>query len=259
MEFEDRVAVVSGASQGIGRTVALHFARQGAAVVLTARSGERLEEVHQEIAAAGGESMVVPCDLTDEDQVERLASTALSAYGQFDVLVCSSGIAGPTGELWTLAVKDWDRTFAVNVGGVFLCCRALMPSMIEAGKGSVVVIGSATGKRAQHGRTPYAASKAALIGLVRSLALEAGPAGVRVNLISPGPVKGPRLDRVIKDMADSHGMSEKEMADELASATFLGRVVASQEVASAVSFLASDAAGSITGEDLNVSAGLVTY
>lgn len=259
MNTKAKVAVVVGASRGIGRAVALRFAHEGMKVVLAARSSESLEDVRQQIVEAGGESMVVPVDLTDENQVARFAATALSDQGRIDVLVCCAGVAGPTGELWTLAVADWDRTFAVNVRGTFLCCRAFVPSMIERGQGSVIVIGSATGKRALHGRSAYGASKTALIGLVRTLACETGPSGVRVNLISPGPVEGSRLARVIESQAACRGLTEKEVYDELASTTFLGRVVEPKDVAAATSFLASDAAHSITGEDLNVSGGFVTY
>jgi NAD(P)-dependent dehydrogenase (short-subunit alcohol dehydrogenase family) len=257
--FAGRVAVVTGAGQGIGREIALGFAREGARVVLAARSRDRLEAVAAEIVDAGGQALVAPTDVTDPASVNRLRDTVLEHYGTVDILVNNSGIAGPTAVLWEQTLEDWEETFRVNVGGVFLCCQAFLPTLIANRRGSVVVIGSMTGKRPLHGRTPYAASKTALIGLVRTLASEAGPADVRVNLISPGPVTGERLERVIATQANSRGLPEEEVRRQLASPSPLGRFVEPADVADAVLFLASDQAVSITGEDLNVSAGTVTY
>lgn len=257
--FKDQVAVVTGAGQGIGREIALTFARQGARVVLAARSAKLLEEVAGEVDEAGGSALVVPTDVSDVDSVQQLRERVLAEVGRVDVLVANAGIAGPTAPLWEISPEEWDESFAVNVRGVFLCCRAFLPGMLERRDGSVVVIGSMTGKRPLYGRTPYAASKTALIGLVRTLASEVGPAGVRVNLISPGPVAGPRLDRVIANQAAAKGTTADAVRAELTSGSPLGRFVETSDIADAVAFLASDQARSITGEDLNVSVGIVSY
>jgi NAD(P)-dependent dehydrogenase (short-subunit alcohol dehydrogenase family) len=253
--LDGRTAVVTGASQGIGKAIAVRFAGEGAHVVLAARSRERLEETAAEIGARGGSARVVPVDLRVAADVDRLADEV----GTVDAIVANSGIAGPTTELWKLDPADWDETIAVNLTGTFLLCRALLPAMVERNSGSVVVIGSASGKHPLWGRTPYAASKAGLVGLVRTLAHELGPHGVRVNLISPGGVAGPRIEAVIHEQARAHGTSYDDVYGEHLKTVPLRRLVSPDEIASAAVFLASDASAGTTGEDLNVSAGFVMH
>jgi NAD(P)-dependent dehydrogenase (short-subunit alcohol dehydrogenase family) len=253
------VVVVTGAGRGIGRVIALRFARAGARLVLAARSAAELDETRGLVADLGAEAFVVQTDVTDQAQTERMAQAALTEFGALDVLVCNSGIAGPTAPLWETEPAQWRETFAVNVEGVFLCCRAALPAMLERGAGSVIVIGSMTGKRALHGRTPYAASKTALIGLVRTLAWEVGGSGIRVNLVSPGAVNGPRIEGVVAAQAKALSITEAEARGRFTSASPLGRLIEAEDVAETVSVLASPAAAGITGEDVNVSAGAVMY
>lgn len=254
-----RTALVTGAGQGIGRHIALRLAGEGARVVLTARSRDKLQATKAAIELGGGTALVAPADVGEPEQVEALAAEARDAFGRVDLLVNNSGIGGPTADLWAIDPDSWEATFRVNVTGVFLLCRALLPDMIDRGTGSVVVIGSATGKRPLPGRTPYAASKTALIGLVRTLAAEAGPHGVRVNLVSPGPVAGERLDSVVERQAAAAGTSLEEARAQFEATSPLRRVTSPEDVADAVVFLAGDRARSITGEDLNVSSGWVMY
>ena len=253
------VVVVTGAGRGIGRVIALRFARDGARLVLAARSVAELEDTRTLAVGLGAEAIVVPTDVTDAGQTEALARAALQQFGALDVLVCNSGIAGPTAPLWETEPEQWRETFAVNVEGVYLCCRAALPAMLERRAGSVIVIGSMTGKRALHGRTPYAASKTALIGLVRTLAWEVGESGLRVNLVSPGAVDGPRIEGVIAAQAKALSITEPEARARFTSASPLGRLIEADDVAETVRFLASPAAAGITGEDINVSAGAVMY
>jgi NAD(P)-dependent dehydrogenase (short-subunit alcohol dehydrogenase family) len=253
------VVVVTGAGRGIGRTIALRFASEGARLVLAARSVTELEDTRTLAVGLGAEAIVVRTDVTDQAQTEAMARAALDQFGALDVLVCNSGIAGPTAPLWEVEPEQWRQTFAVNVEGVFLCCRAALPSMLERGAGSVVVIGSMTGKRALYARTPYAASKTALIGLVRTLAWEVGESGIRVNLVSPGAVNGPRIEGVIAAQAKALSITEPEARARFTSASPLGRLIEADDVAETVRFLASPAAAGITGEDVNVSAGAVMY
>jgi len=256
---ERRVTLITGASQGIGRLLAHAFAEEGDDLVLASRNKSGLEETAEKARGLGSEVMVLPTDVTDAEQVQRLAADAVGRFGHIDVVVNNSGIAGPSGPMWELSVEDWRRTFAVNVEGVFLVSKAVLPHMVERHRGSVIIIGSITGKRPLWGRTPYAAAKSALVGLTRTLAVEAGTYGVRVNLISPGFVAGPRLDWVVAAQAEGRGISEAEARAEMESQAALQRLTQPEDVAAAALFLASDAAAGITGADLNVNSGAVMY
>ena len=257
--LKDGVAVVTGASRGIGREIALAFAKAGADLVLASRTEQGLHETRAAIERLEREGFVVPTDITQPASVQNLADSALDHFGRVDILVNNSGIGGPAAPLWKIDPADWEAPFAVNVTGTYLCCRAFLPSMIERKSGSVIFISSMTGKRPLWGRTPYAASKMALIGLARTLAVEAGPHGIRVNVISPGAVEGERIEWVISKQAEGRGISVDQARQELMSGSPLQRLVPPGDIAAAAVFLASDQADSITGMDLNVSAGLVMY
>jgi NAD(P)-dependent dehydrogenase (short-subunit alcohol dehydrogenase family) len=254
-----RVTVITGASQGIGRVIAATFAAEGDAVVLAARNAANLDRVAGEVEQAGGVPLVVETDVTDPASVESMAAQATAEFGGIDVVVANSGIGGPSGRLWELDPAEWDATFAVNVKGVFLTARATIPTMIERGKGSIVVIGSISGKRPLFGRSAYTSTKAALVGLTRTLALEVGSHGIRVNLISPGFVAGPRLDWVIRAQAEARGIDPAAVRAEFESQSPLGRLTEPQDVANTAVYLASDQSAGLTGADLNVNAGVVMY
>ncbi len=259
MLLKDKIVVVTGGGRGIGRVIALACAEEGANLVLAARSLEAMEETRAAITGLGREALVVPADIRDVHSVQAMAARALEYFGRVDVLVNNSGITGPTARLWEIAPEEWEETFAVNVTGVYLCCRAFLPSMIERRAGSIVIISSMTGKRPLVGRSPYAASKLALVGLARTLAWEVGAYGIRVNVISPGTVEGERVERVFRTQAELKGISIDEARQEFLRDSPLGRMVSPWDIARAVVFLASDQAASITGEDLNVSAGITMY
>ena len=252
------LAVITGAGRGIGREIALSFSSAGYTVVLAARSVEELKAVEGEVSDGGGQAWVVPTDLREEADVEQLVLEA-QERGSVEALVNNSGIAGPSGVLWEMDLKQWEETMAVNVTGVFLCCRGFLPGMIERGRGSIINIGSITGKRPLFGRTPYATSKMALVGLTRTLAFEAGRYGIRVNLISPGFVAGPRIERVIAMQAEAREVDPEEVRAEFEEESPLGRLTLPEEVARTAVFLASEAANGITGADINVNAGVVMY
>ena len=259
MLLKDKVAVITGGGRGIGRAIALAYAREGARMALAARTVAGLEETRRAVADLGSEALVVPTDISDVASVATLAQKTREHFGRVDILVNNSGIAGPTAPLWEITPDDWEATFAVNVTGTFLCCRAFLPVMIEQASGSIIMIGSMTGKRPLLGRTPYSASKLALVGLARTLAWETGPYGIRVNVISPGPVEGERIEMVFRKQAEVKGISIDEARQAFLRDSPLNRLVPPQDVAAAAVFLASDRASSITGEDLNVSAGITMY
>lgn len=247
--------MVIGAGRGIGREIALRLARSGTPVVLGGRDRGALEAVAAEISP--GPSLVGSVDLLEPASVARLAEVVADRYGTPATLVCNSGIVGPVRPLWEVPLAEWQETIDVNLTGAYVCMHAFLPGMIRQGHGSVVLVGSMTGKRPLQHRSAYAASKAGLVGLCRSAAAEAGPFGVRVNLVSPGPVTGPRLDSVLAAQAQARGITAGEVLDSWAAP--LGGAVDGAQVADAVAFLAGAGAAAITGQDLNVSNGLVMY
>jgi NAD(P)-dependent dehydrogenase (short-subunit alcohol dehydrogenase family) len=258
LELADKVAVVTGAGRGIGRAISLRLGAAGAFVVLAGRDRSALEETAAALGGTG-RGLVVPTDVTSPDSVAALAEITVRELGRADVLVNNSGVGGPAGPLWEVPIEDWEDTLRVNLTGSFLVCRAFLPALVGQGSGSVVFIGSMTGKRPLLHRAPYAASKLGLLGLCRTLALDAAPFGVRVNLVSPGFVEGPRLDWVVDKQAVARGGSASDARSDMAAAAPLGRFVGPEDVAEAVLFLAGNRARNVTGEDLNVSAGLVMY
>jgi NAD(P)-dependent dehydrogenase (short-subunit alcohol dehydrogenase family) len=254
---EHRNVLVTGASGGIGREIARVMAADGWHVLLASRNVEKLEETKRLVTDQGGTADVHRLDVADEDAVNGLAAELTASGVSVDALVNNSGIAGPSKPLWEVEPDEWNATLDVNLGGVYLCCRAFVPQMIERGTGSIVNVGSVTGKNPLLYRSPYAASKAALIGLTKVLAADAGPSGVRVNLVSPGAVGGERLDWVVASRAKATGMSEDEIRAGASKDAALKRFTEATEVAAAVRFLASDESSGITGVDLTVAAGFV--
>ena len=254
-----KTAVVTGAGRGIGKEIALRLAAEGADIALAARSADQIEAVGNLVEKAGRRAIPVVTDLRNPADITKLAKTVASELGDTDILVNNSGIAGAMGNLWEIDPAGWDEAIQVNLTGVFLCCKAFLPAMIARRSGNVVIVGSATGKRPLKGRTPYAASKLALVGLVRTLAWELGEYDLRANLISPGAVDGARLQTVVQGQSEARGITVEQAREELAASSPLQRFVAPQNIAAAVAFLASDDAASITGEDFNVTAGLAMY
>jgi NAD(P)-dependent dehydrogenase (short-subunit alcohol dehydrogenase family) len=253
-----RVAAVTGANRGIGRAIAVALAAGGFTVAASARDPASLADTVAEAGKADGTAVPLACDVRDEVSVAAMAAQA-EALGPVQAVVANAGVAGPTRPLHELSLEDWRDTLATDLDGVFLTFRAFIPAMIERRGGSLIAISSMTGKRPLHGRTPYAAAKMGVIGLVRTLATELGPYGIRVNAICPGPVAGPRIDEVIRKQAAARGITEEQARAAFTGASPLGRLVEAEEVAAACVFLASDDSAAVTGEDLNVAAGVVMY
>jgi len=253
-----RVAVVTGANRGIGRAVTVALAAAGLTVAASARDPASLDGTVAEVEKAGGTAVPLACDVRDEASVAEMAAAA-EALGPVHAVVANAGVAGPTLPMQEITLADWRETIAADLDGVFLTFRAFIPAMIERRGGSLIAISSMTGKRPLHGRTPYAAAKMGVIGLVRTLATELGPYHIRVNAVCPGPVAGPRMDEVVRRQAAIRGITEEQARAALTEASPLRRMVEAGEVAAACAFLASDDSGAVTGEDLNVTAGVVMY
>jgi NAD(P)-dependent dehydrogenase (short-subunit alcohol dehydrogenase family) len=253
-----RVAVVTGANRGIGRAVAVALAADGFGVVVTARDPATLAETVVDVERAGGTALPLACDVRDEESVAGMAAAA-AELGPVHTVVANAGVAGPTAPLHQISLAEWRDCLATDLDGVFLTFRAFVPSLIAAGAGTLVAISSMTGKRPLHGRTPYAAAKMGVIGLVRTLALELGPHGIRVNAVCPGAVAGPRIEDVVRKQAAARGITEAEALAAFTASSPLGRLVEAEEVGRACAYLASDGAAAVTGEDMNVTAGAVMY
>ncbi|MBQ8383202.1 MAG: 3-oxoacyl-ACP reductase FabG [Clostridia bacterium] len=242
--MEQKVALVTGASSGIGRAIAVLLARNGYAVALGCRNAGAAETVAAQIRQSGGTALVCPADVTDAAAVESMVAAART-MGRIELLVPAAGIAYQN--LFQYTDEDtYDRIMDTNVKGAYLAAKAVLPDMIAAGRGSIVFLSSMWGEVGASCEAVYSASKAALIGLCKALAKEVGPSGVRVNCVSPGVIRTPMTEPLGEDTLSA-----------LAEETPLCRIGAPEEVADAVLFLASDAASFITGQILGVSGGLV--
>ncbi len=260
MRLQNQVAIVTGAGQGIGREIALRLGQEGAQVVVADIDAAGAEATAARIRDAGGPAAcAVSTDVADERQVAALVQAAMMPHQRIDILINNAGIMGPVKHLEDITLAEWTGTFAVNLAGMFLCCKHVLPTMKQRGRGSIVNIASVTGKRPLPQRTPYAASKMGVIGLTRTLAAEVGPWKIRVNAVCPGAVTGPRQDKVYEGIMRFTGKTRAQVLAERAELAALKTFVNPQDVAAVVAFLCSDDAAMMTGQDLNVSAGAVMY
>ncbi|MEU1488464.1 SDR family oxidoreductase [Streptomyces sp. NPDC005752] len=245
-----RTALVSGGGSGLGAAITRSLLSDGARVVITGRNERALRDTASRL---GPDVTHRVCDVSRPDEVASLAEGL--AGEEISVLVNNAGIAGPVAPLTEISAEDWDEVFDVNVRGVFLMCRAFLPAMTERGAGDVVNIASVSGKRPLLRRTPYCASKMAVIGLTATLAGEVGPLGVTVNSLSPGPVSGPRMERNFRLEAERGGTSYAEAEEAFVSRSALGRMVGEEEVGAAVSAMLR--MPGLCGADIDLSAGMV--
>ena len=243
--FEGKVALVTGASRGIGRAIAAQLAAQGALVVAAARGGNAAETVAA-IAAAGGRAQALALDVTDAEAAVAAVQGVVAEHGRLDILVSNAGI---TRDQLMLRMKrsDWDDVLATNLTAAFVLCQAAMKPMIKQRSGRIVAISSVVGQMGNAGQANYAASKAGLIGFCKSLAREVGSRHVTVNVVAPGFVETDMTKVVAEE-------TQKQWAAQIP----LGRLGTRDDIASAVCFLASDEASYITGQVLAVNGGMYT-
>jgi 3-oxoacyl-[acyl-carrier protein] reductase len=245
MNLEGRIALVTGASQGIGHACALQLARRGASIAVAARNHQKLEELVAAIAAVGGKAAVLPMDVADEDQVKSAIKSAIAHFGKIDILVNNAGI---TRDQLVMRMKraDWDAVLNTNLTSAYLCIQNVIPSMLKQRWGRIINITSIFGQMGQAGQANYAASKAGLIGLTMAIAREVASRNITSNAIAPGFIETSMTAALSEEFKQA---AVKQIP--------LGRVGTPQDIASAVVFLASDEAAYITGHVLNVNGGML--
>jgi 3-oxoacyl-[acyl-carrier protein] reductase len=245
MSLSGRVALVTGASQGIGRTCALRLAQEGATVAAAARNQEKLNQLVGEIVSAGGQAASFAVDVADEEQIRSAVKTAVAQFGKIDILVNNAGI---TRDQLVLRMKrtDWDAVVQTNLTSAYLCIQQVIPAMLKQRWGRIINVTSVFGQMGQAGQANYAASKAGLIGLTMAIAREVGSRNITCNAVAPGFI----------ETAMTAGLSE-EFKQNAVKQIPLGRVGSAEDVASAVAFLASDQASYITGHVLSVNGGML--
>jgi 3-oxoacyl-[acyl-carrier protein] reductase len=249
MNLKERVALVTGASRGIGAATAEVLARRGAQVAVSARTVPDLEQVASRIRSAGGQALVVPCDVLDHTQVEAAIDAIVKHWGRLDILVNNAGLGTPTMPVETIPPADWDHTVALNLKTAFLCIRAAAPVMKRQGYGRIVNVSSFAGRNFSRISGPhYSAAKAGIIGLTKHMAVELGPFGIGVNSVAPSVVLTARVK------AKWEARPEEERQRILAGIP-LRRLAQPEEVATVIAFLASDDAGYVNGVCIDVNGG----
>lgn len=260
MRLAGQVAIVTGSGRGIGRAIALRFAAEGASVLVTARTESEIRSVADEIARAGGQSAFVAADVSTESGCDAIVGAAHDKLGSVQILVNNAGIYGPVKALEEMSPAEWDEVMAANLRSAFLLSRLVLPEMYARGSGAILNISSVAGKAAFGLNAPYAASKAGMNGLTRTLAGEAARKGVRVNGISPGPVTETTMSQELGSaLAERFHVDKDALLKQALEGILQGRPQTAGEIAAAAVFLVSEESSAITGQLLNVDGGMAFY
>ena len=257
MKFEGQVAIVVGGARGIGEAIAHAFAQEGASLGLVdlEKMKPQLEGVAQAINQKGGKAMAIVADCTDDRQVNQMVDETLRRWKKIDILINSAGLRGPLVPVQEISEQEWDSVLAVNLKAAFLCCRAVLKVMMKQKSGSIVSISGTAGKEGMALRGSLCAAKWGLLGLTQTIAKEAGPYGIRANIICPGGMDEPDLRAMYAERAKGLGMKFSELEKSVLELTPLRKYAKHDEVAKAALFLASSDSSHTTGESLNVSGG----
>lgn len=258
MRLKDKVAVVTGGGRGIGRAIALAFAEEGADVVVTARTASELDSVAAEIQRLGRKGVALTVDLSQREAIQACVDNIAAEFAAVDILVNNAGIGGAQDPNPVAQYNDdfWDLSLFVNLTAPYLLMKAFLPKMIEQNWGRIINIASTAAKRGALNRSAYSVSKHGLIGLTRSAALEVVTHGVTVNAICPGPIRTAMLTRLLQYRADLQGITLEEVEQ---SVNPMKRLLEPEEVAEMAVYLASETAGGVTGQALNIDGGSVMH
>ena len=255
MRLKDRVAIVTGAAGVIGRAIAARLAEEGANVIVVDINLKGAQDTVQTIQRSGGEAMALQVDITKKADVQAMAKKVLDAFGQIDILVNNAGMDHKE-PIVEYDEEWWDRLFALNVKGVFLCTQAVLPAMMERKYGRIVNISSMAGKTGEPFTSAYCATKFAVNGFTQVLGIEGGPYNITANAVCPGPVDSDLIWQAARQGAEHKGVTPQQFMDDFfVGPTPMGRLAKPTEIANAVLFLSSDEAGFTTGSTLNVSGG----
>ena len=246
---------MTGGGVGIGESIALAFAREGADVAIASRNTANLEGVAAKIREMGRTALAITADIAEEDEVKAMVEKTMSEFGRIDVLVNNSGIPGQFLDVSEMDLSDWNQVLAVNITGTMLCSRETLKDMRARKSGNIINISSMAGKKVTPKRSSYVSSKFAMHGFTLTLAQEVGPDNIRVNCICPGATEGDRIERVINSFVESSGRSYEEVRKRLESRASLRRMVTPEEVAECAVFFASEESSGMTGQIVDVSAG----
>jgi 2-hydroxycyclohexanecarboxyl-CoA dehydrogenase len=245
--MKDRVAFVTGAGQGLGKGVALRFGSEGAAVAVVDVNADTAQQTANELYLAGGRAIALQLDVSNSAEVARAVGQAEAELGPIDVLANVAGIYGKHAPIREQEVDNWERVLAVNLTGTFLCARAVLAGMIQRGWGRIINVASGQALRPRSSIAPYAASKAAVIGFTKALALEVARRGVTANVIMPG----------VSDTAMPRLYGSEERLQQQAERNPMGRIGQPEDIAAAAAFLASEDAAYITGQTIAVNGGII--
>lgn len=250
-----RVAIVTGAGQGIGRGIALSLGREGVDVVVNDIVASTAQATADEVAKLGRQTLAIQADVSQSSEVNRMVDQAVEQFGTIDILINNAGIVLPA-FITDLTEENWDQTIRVNLKSMFLCSKTVAPIMMEQRFGKIVNVSSRSGKRGGLWLTAYCASKFGVIGFTQSLAMDLAPYGINVNAICPGPVYTPLWDNVLKEAyAKKQNLDIEEVKDYYISKVPLGREVTLEEIGNVVSFLCSDESNYMTGQAINITGG----
>jgi len=254
MRFKDKIALITGAGQGLGEGIALKLASEGADVVINDVNETKGKEVVKKIEDLGRKAIFVKADISNGQEVKVMAREALNTFGRVDILVNNAGIvrAYPT---WEFPEEEWDLVININLKGTFLVCKALVPQMIERRQGKIINISSKSGKKGGIWMSAYASSKSGVIGFTQSLALELAPFGINVNAVCPGVIFTPLWDQLDEVYSKKLGIPKEKVRSHYVEKIPLGRPQTVEDIANVVVFLASDEASFMTGQAINVTGG----